>query len=206
MVENQPDDDHRIRVTLSESKKSTTEKLAGHATVVISVCALALSVVSAIRSERHDKISVQPRLEFSTSSAKTAVEAGIYLENNGLGPAFLTGVRIYFDGRRMGSWQNVTYAAAIDHKNLFKNIELVYWNNFTTITIRSGAMVKMLYTPGSNATQDDFGIVLRERVFVIVEYRSAYGESFVECNRDKDCASHEAQLLKQGTSKTLGRR
>lgn len=169
MAEKQRDDDHYIRIRLSEPEKSIVEKIAAYSTVLISICALALSIFSAIESQKHDRISVQPRLEFTNSHAKTADEAGIYLENNGLGPAFVTDLRIYFNGNRMGHWQNAAYAAAIENENLFKNIELVYWTDFTNLTIRSGARQKLLYTPGSNAAEDDFGEMLRVRLFVIVE-------------------------------------
>jgi hypothetical protein len=204
MSDQQPDDDHAPPSRqLVEIKKSIIGHLADYSSFVISICALALSIYSAWESREHDKISVQPRLEFSMVANQNMPEVGIYIENTGLGPAFVADMRIYLDGRRTGGWNDLANTAQAEANSPFKQTGLASTRDVATKTIKSGETDDLLTTPGSNAT-DDFSHLLTDRLFVVVDYSSVYGDLLVHCkigrtgnDNSKDCASYEAQLSKK---------
>jgi hypothetical protein len=204
MSDQQPADDHAPRSRqIVEIKKSIIGHLADYSSFVISICALALSIYSAWESREHDKISVQPRLEFSLVANQNLPEVGIYIENNGLGPAFLADMRIYLDGRRVGGWNDLANTVEAETNSPFKQAGLAATRDVANKTIKSGETDDLLTTPGSNAT-DGFSHLLTDRLFVIVDYLSVYGDPLVHCkigrtgdDNSKDCASYEAQLSKK---------
>jgi hypothetical protein len=203
MSDQQPADDAPRSWQIVEIKKSIIGHLADYSSFVISICALALSIYSAWESRQHDKISVQPRLEFSMAGDQNAPEVGIYIANNGLGPAFLTGMRIYLDGVRMSGWNDVANKTQAEANSPFKQVGLISTRDFTSKTIKSGETDDLLTTPGSNAT-DGIVHLLIDRLFVIVDYSSVYGDPLVHCkigqtgdDNSKDCTSYEAQLSKK---------
>ena len=72
--------------------------------VVVSVCALAVTTYEASLARRQHEISVWPWLEVSFSNV-----AGYTLsvENKGVGPAIVKGVRVAVDGKVVRNWSHV---------------------------------------------------------------------------------------------------
>jgi hypothetical protein len=69
--------------------------------VVISLCAISLTIYQAYNTRRHTRLSVQPRLDWSvTVDDGGAVTYG--LVNNGFGPALLTELTLLLDGEPVG--------------------------------------------------------------------------------------------------------
>ncbi len=71
------------------------------APIVVSLCAIGLTLFQAAQTRRHARLSVQPRLEWrvETDSAGTL---GYSLVNNGFGPAVLTDLTLAVDGTPVG--------------------------------------------------------------------------------------------------------
>jgi len=69
--------------------------------LVISVCAISLTIYQAYNTRRHTRLSVQPRLDWSVEiDGDGQVTYG--LVNNGFGPALLTELTLLVDGAPVG--------------------------------------------------------------------------------------------------------
>ncbi|MFO1210602.1 MAG: hypothetical protein U1E40_15495 [Amaricoccus sp.] len=69
--------------------------------VVISLCAISLTVFQAMSTRRHARISVQPRLDWSIDAGLNG-EVTYGLVNDGLGPAILKNLDLRLDGTHVG--------------------------------------------------------------------------------------------------------
>lgn len=66
--------------------------------VVVSVCAISLTVFQAMTARRHTRLSVQPRLEWRVEADTRTGVFEVTLVNVGLGPAILKSAAIAVDG------------------------------------------------------------------------------------------------------------
>ncbi len=69
------------------------------ATVLISVMALGLTVYQAIKIRQHNILTVKPLLRVGWNAGETA--DGIWIANNGLGPAIITSIKICKNGKKV---------------------------------------------------------------------------------------------------------
>lgn len=78
--------------------------------IVVSLCAISLTVFQAASTRRHARLSVQPRLGWSIDvSPDGTVRYG--LVNEGLGPAIITSLALTVDGKEVGPDGPATCAA-----------------------------------------------------------------------------------------------
>jgi hypothetical protein len=88
-------------------------------TLLIALMAIALTIWEGAETRRHNRLSVQPRLDAAIESGRDS--AGEYvrmaIESTGLGPAVIRAFRVYLDGALqdtmtagMNPWRNVTEA------------------------------------------------------------------------------------------------
>lgn len=70
--------------------------------VLISVCAISLTIFQATLARRHARLSVQPRLEWRVAQDDDAGTFALSLVNGGIGPAITSNVELVFDGRVLG--------------------------------------------------------------------------------------------------------
>lgn len=69
--------------------------------VVVSLCAISLTIYQAAATRRHQRLSVEPRLEVKISVASDG--SLVYaLANNGFGPAVLKDITLTLDGAPVG--------------------------------------------------------------------------------------------------------
>jgi hypothetical protein len=71
--------------------------------VVIAVASLGVSAYVAWATREHDRLSVRPLLEFTTTFPAGAT-AGLRLSNSGLGPARITSSLLTLDGKPLGAF------------------------------------------------------------------------------------------------------
>ncbi len=71
------------------------------APIIVSLCAITLTVVQARISWRHMSLSVQPRLDWRFEQDSAAGTLRLGLVNTGLGPAAITDVSLVVDGTRL---------------------------------------------------------------------------------------------------------
>ena len=67
--------------------------------ILLSICAITLTVVQSMATRRHARLSVQPRLEWRIDADDRAGMLTVSLANVGLGPAILKTVSILIDGQ-----------------------------------------------------------------------------------------------------------
>ncbi|HEX6588681.1 MAG TPA: hypothetical protein VF039_06635 [Longimicrobiales bacterium] len=69
-------------------------------TLLIAIVAIALAVWEGLENRRHNRLTVQPRLNASIDAGRNSDQEYVRmaLESSGLGPAVLTRFVIYFDG------------------------------------------------------------------------------------------------------------
>lgn len=67
--------------------------------ILLSICAITLTVVQSTATRRHARLSVQPRLEWRIEADDRAGLLAVSLTNVGLGPAILKTVSIAVDGQ-----------------------------------------------------------------------------------------------------------
>ncbi|MBB6244896.1 hypothetical protein [Rhodanobacter sp. MP1X3] len=65
--------------------------------LVIALCALGFSIQQGFASRKHDRLSVRPKLDW-TSSWVYGKAVRLSLRNNGLGPAVIGAMTVTFDG------------------------------------------------------------------------------------------------------------
>lgn len=68
------------------------------ASVLIAVCALAVSIKQARSASKVSRISVRPHLQLSTKLFEKNSHFKVLIENNGLGPAFINSFEVSLDG------------------------------------------------------------------------------------------------------------
>lgn len=66
--------------------------------ILLSICAITLTVVQSMATRRHARLSVQPRLEWQIEADDRAGLLALSLANVGLGPAILKTVSVVIDG------------------------------------------------------------------------------------------------------------
>ena len=66
--------------------------------VVLSLCAISLTVFQAMSTRRHARLSVQPRIEWRVGADAVSCTLDITLANVGFGPGVLSGIAIVVDG------------------------------------------------------------------------------------------------------------
>jgi hypothetical protein len=69
--------------------------------IIISVCAICLTVFQAMSTRRHARLSVQPRLDWRIEQDSTAGTIKLSLVNVGFGPALMREVALIVDGDRI---------------------------------------------------------------------------------------------------------
>jgi hypothetical protein len=69
--------------------------------IVVSLCAISLTVFQAMSTRRHARLSVQPRLDWSVVVGP-AGEVSYALVNDGFGPAILKRLDLELDGETVG--------------------------------------------------------------------------------------------------------
>jgi hypothetical protein len=70
--------------------------------IVVSVCAISLTVFQAAATRRHARLSVQPRLDWHVEQDSGAGTIILRLVNVGFGPAVIDRVALSFDGEDLG--------------------------------------------------------------------------------------------------------
>lgn len=102
---------------------SIVEKL----TIFLSSLALSATIWHSYKVRKHFKLTVRPLLNIDYSTFSTLDKRGIYIENNGVGPAIIKNFLVYLDdeliiNNKDGSWWEITSKLDIDTEfiNVFK--------------------------------------------------------------------------------------
>jgi hypothetical protein len=167
-----------------------------YAPIVISLLALFLSVYSAFETRRHDRLSAAPYTQFYYQLQGTEEEVGLYYTNAGLGPALVSSIRAYFDGRRIHSFDEVAKKTS----DLYKSVTPAWDYSLplsNPVSIPSNVKLRFFFTKVSNLqSRIEFGDMLHTRLFIILYSCSMYNDCSYKCStvRDEECRSQEIRL------------
>lgn len=167
--------------------------LENNAPLIISACALGLTIQQSLSTRRHNRLSVQPRLatavnEETITNQPNQPKVNLFkytLFNNGLGPAVIEDFKFLIDGIPIEASQPKDVFKAIQ-----KASELKFIDNPWTITL-----LKKEHVMGKDTSelitqlafiQDDQKPFEKDRYHVLIKYKSAYGEPFTYDSRDHD--------------------
>lgn len=75
--------------------------------IVIAIASLAVSIYQVRAARLHNRHTVRPLLQLRLKTAP-GTKSGIWLMNTGLGPAIVTGTRVWLDGEDLGVWNRAT--------------------------------------------------------------------------------------------------
>ncbi len=152
------------------------EKWTAVATVVMAVCALVTSLWQGYTMQQHNKLSLRPYLEFEVNTDPVDAEHTrllMYVNNNGLGPAEVTSLKIRLNDTVLTNAHQVWPALGVDlSKGCFGagNVGRFYKVDDKQMVIRAADDPCVLNKTQLNALLNNISIKL--------EYRSLYGETF----------------------------
>ena len=150
------------------------------ATFAIAISALVTAIWQGSVAQRHAKLSVRPRLFFDTVAFLDR-EAGLLLDNGGLGPAIIASFGLFVDGERVGGSETEDGGWNEAFKRLPNGFAAdTYWLGVGQI-VKPGEMVFIisLSSPRSRQHLEELEDVIR-RLEISVSYESMYGEQFAE--------------------------
>ena len=75
-------------------QKPSTSSISAFMTTLIAVTAVVISVGEGIETRRHNRLSVKPVLSVFKNGSTSDQDIGLYLENNGTGPARIISIDI----------------------------------------------------------------------------------------------------------------
>ncbi|MFH2108157.1 MAG: hypothetical protein ABII93_05750 [Chrysiogenia bacterium] len=146
-----------------------------NAGLLVAVLALFVSVYESIRGRRHDRLSMKPYLHF-LKKRKSSKAGGLYLVNNGIGPAILTKFEIYLDNQLIkkvadrNPWSIICDKSNFDFEKVnFCHLETPYWMPAK----EEYALFALKFPVKIENDESDFLLIL-ERVQVKIKYQSCY--------------------------------
>ena len=91
--------------------------------LIISILAFAATIWHFNRVRHHFKLSVTPHLNLDYDTSSKDSERGVYIENNGVGPAIITSFKVYLNEKvvienNLGSWWDVTKTLNVGTDNI----------------------------------------------------------------------------------------
>jgi len=159
-----------------DSRLSNNEIVVATVAVIISFAALILSLWEGRERRLHDRLSVMPRLTFSTQVALGTPPIGVFVSNKGAGPAIVRSFTILVDGKAMaqddfGGWQQ-----AVGRLNIGGQ-----WASFHSLEVGDALIVGdtsfLLEEDGPPDLQHEIRIKTAiERLSVQIVYESVYGD------------------------------
>ncbi|MBS1511459.1 MAG: hypothetical protein JST86_11500 [Bacteroidetes bacterium] len=115
-------------------KQKRNEKIRLKTPIFISAFALVMSISSFLfgvfqyrntsrTTQEHNKLSVRPILNIERNISDSYTKVGLTLKNKGIGPALIVSQELYYDGKQINNWSDLT--------PLLEREGLVFWQNFT---------------------------------------------------------------------------
>ena len=151
---------------------------------IIALSALGLAIWQGLALRTHSRLSLRPHLKFEHHVSTVTPQVSITLSNNGVGPAYITSFKVFVDDKPVSSQPKTLWNDVLSHINLpfiwggGKEIHGKYSiASDKTITIFKAKTTNDDEDVSFNLEQAHYQI---ERIYIIVEYESAYGDKFIE--------------------------
>lgn len=154
------------------------EAIAGIASAVIALCALALTLRQAIVARRHNKLSVTPHLTTWSHSDEGNNRYQIDLLNNGIGPARIKSFSIQVDGQVINGEGTEPIEKAL--KILFPRYSYhsyqAYVANGYMMSEKENRPLVIIQFFGSQVPKSEEVDHATRRARLIIDYESIYGD------------------------------
>lgn len=150
------------------------------ASAAVATAALFISIWNAWATRRHNRLSVQPHLALSKKTSPHAPQLTIDIKNNGLGPAIITGIRVFVDDidqplTRAAQWQDI-----VAKLRIFGGM-ITGYAMLSTEALRPGDTMLLVSINDPTKAYDVQTIQAETtRLRIVVEYSSMYGDKFKE--------------------------
>ncbi len=185
----------RLEVVVIQPKKTLLERISSPVPIIISLLALATAIVAQWQTIRHNKLSVRPRVSVLMEDNFKAANVGLFIENDGLGPARIERLNVYFDGRAveprdMDSIYDKT-------RMIFKGTSPQWYTSEYTFHVKNGERLGIFFSAPANIKNvSSFQKLIDERIFVIGEACSLYDECHHFCTTfsDDECLEQEKRI------------
>ncbi len=164
-------------MSMSKGQKLSSDTIVSVSAIVIALASIIVTTWQGIETRKHNRLSVRPKLEIVFESGKG--HFGYVVKNNGLGPAIITGKKIFVDGEEINYRGFSGLSDFIEKLNL-DNRDLSHGAIFPGKSFMNG---EVQYIVNFEMTEkDDPEKLLPEiykRVGFEITYESMYGEPFV---------------------------
>jgi hypothetical protein len=156
---------------------------------VIAVASLAVSIYQVRATRQHNRHMLRPLLQLR-SVFVPGQTAGLKVVNSGLGPAIVTGTRVWLDGQALGPWNKETSRQVRENMDPRPRAATL----FDGMGVPSGHFHFLLGVDAYSTTEHgEFRRLVEQRVDVEIRYDSLYGgEGFVVSTRLPDWRSATA--------------
>jgi len=147
--------------------------------IFVACVAVGISIWQGFETRRHNKLSVKPYLVIRTSTSKSGLSMGVWVENDGLGPALIKDFIVYFDGQptridNREAAEKVYRPAQIYEKGI------KFWSPMKSTVLKRDGRTDVISYPKAIWTPEGiemFAERLSHLHFKFI-YESIYGEKF----------------------------
>ncbi len=161
---------------MNKLKSIPADRILSVSAIVIAVVSIVVSVWEGLETRKHNRLSVQPRLEISFNTNRDGF--GYSLRNAGLGPAIITDKRIYVDG------SEISESGFSGYEKLLKLLGLDdRLNNQGAVgpgvAIESGnEKIILFFTYHDDDDRESLFQTIFQRMAFQIDYTSVYGEPY----------------------------
>lgn len=154
-------------------------------TIVISLCAVALTAYGLYATRRHNRLSVTPHLADYTN--KSATNEGLVISyevsNNGIGPAKIKTFALFREGKQFPKGKD-DYVDSFVRAHLGNRLKYDIRHSFNfgeDDSLKAGDTRHILniFFPGAKSEDREKILGMFEGIAIRIEYESFYGEKFV---------------------------
>ncbi len=140
---------------------------------IIAIIALVIAVWEGVGTRHHNRLSVQPKLDFNV--LLEGPHTGINLENIGIGPALICSYTIYVDDQPMenrgcGGWNSAVMKLGIQN---IPSLKYSWYNQNQGIGV--GEKTLLISIDSKDCTQK-IRNKLKSRINIYIKYKSFYGD------------------------------
>ncbi len=132
------------------SNKEILNKIVPIAAIIMATVAVVISILQGCETRKHNRLSVTPILNIYTiepemTSTKLDKTFGLFMVNNGTGPAIINKVSLFVDGVFMEGEKNGWPEALLNENLILDENWIRYYSLDNGSAIRPGQTVKLLY-------------------------------------------------------------
>jgi hypothetical protein len=155
----------------------STDKILSVSAIIIAIASIFVAIWQGIETRKHYRLSVRPKLQITFNVDKE--KFGYIILNNGLGPATISGKKIFIDGEEMTNPGFSGYDELIDKLD-FKNRQKSHSALNPGTTIKAGETKDIfLVNKEQNDNLHELLPAIYQRIAFEISYKSMYNEEFV---------------------------